>query len=100
MNYKEAITAWLANEQLKFEFSFDGLKWESIHNNPECWPPYYDPKAEYRVVPKKVQVKIASFGDGTAVPVKRIVVDSMEYKNMEDLPLFNCWLSDEITINS
>lgn len=100
MNYKEAITAWLANEQLKFEFSFDGLKWESIHNNPECWPPYYDPKAEYRVVPKKVKVKIASFGDGIAVPVKRIVVDSMEYKNMEDLPLFNCWLSDEITINS
>jgi len=99
MNYKEAITAWLADDQLKFEFSFDGLKWESIHK-PEGRPPYYDPKAEYRVVPKKVQVKIASFGDGTAVPVKRIVVDSMEYKNMEALPLFNCWLSDEITINA
>ena len=99
MNYKEAITAWLADDQLKFDISFDGLEWESIHN-PEGWPPRYDPKAEYRVVPKRVKVKIASFGDGIAVPIKRIVVDSTEYKYMETLPLFNRWLSDEITINA
>ena len=99
MNYKEAITAWLVDDQLKFDISFDGgLTWRSVTSD---YPPIYHPTVEYRVVPKKVKVKIASFGgDGTTVHHKRIVVDSTEYKDMETLPLFNRWLSDEITIDA